>query len=593
MKTVDPDEGVNTLPEVESTRPVPREEDQTKTAGTYAIGLLLGKGGQGEVWLAHDKRIGRDVALKRLKHATPSEDDTSRFLREARVQARLDHPAIVPVYDLGRDELGRPFFTMKRLAGHALDKMLSTTPHARQKLLRAFVDVCRAVDFAHSRGVVHRDLKPANIILGEFGEVYVIDWGVARVIGDVAEVVTADIDTLEGSAPAGKALGTPGYMAPEQMSDPEVGRAADIYSLGSILFEILANEPLHPRGKPAIDSTITGAVVMSAALRRPDRNVPPELDALCVAMLAMNPVTRPTARRCAERVEEFLDGDRDVERRRTMATELVRAARRDLDGDHRTDAMRAASRALALDPNVAGAAEIVMRVMLEPPRVPPPELLEAIRRADAEDVSRHAKAAFPGYLLMAAFLPIIVWNGVLSWPLVIAAVGLALGMAAAAHGLRRQPLRSFDWMVIYAIGNAAVVATLGRVAGELTVVPALLAFITASVITYPMFLERPLVLLGIMLGGLFVPLLLEASGLIARSWELRDGGLFLRGVAMNYGSVSAVITVLLAATATIVMAAVQSTVLGRAARTAQHKLVAQAWHLRQLLPAQTRMLTQS
>ena len=585
MKTADP--------EVESTRPMLREEDQTKTAGTYAIGQLLGKGGQGEVWLAHDKRIGRDVALKRLKHGAPSEDDTSRFLREARVQARLDHPAIVPVYDLGRDELGRPFFTMKRLAGHALDKTLSTTPHARQKLLRAFVDVCRAVDFAHSRGVVHRDLKPANIILGEFGEVYVIDWGVARVIGDVAEVVTADIDTLEGSAPAGKALGTPGYMAPEQMSDPEVGRAADIYSLGSILFEILANEPLHPRGKPAIDSTLTGAVVMSAALRRPDRGVPPELDALCVAMLAMNPKTRPTARRCAERVEEFLDGDRDVERRRTMATELVWAARADLDGDHRADAMRAASRALALDPNVSGAAEIVMRVMLEPPRQPPPELLEAIRRSDADDVARHARAAFPGYLLMAAFLPIIVWNGVLSWPLVIAAVGLALGMAAAAHALRKRPLRSFDWMVIYAIGNAAVVATLGRVAGELTVVPALLAFITASVITYPMFLERPLLLLGIMLGGLFVPLVLEASGVIARSWELRDGGLFLRGVAMNYGSVSAVITVLLAATATIVMAAVQSTVLGRAARTAQHALVAQAWHLRQLLPAQTRALTQT
>jgi hypothetical protein len=231
--------------------------------------------------------------------------------------------------------------------------------------------------------------------------------------------------------------------------------------------------------------------------------------------------------------------------------------------------------------------------MLEPPRQPPPGLVEAIRRSDAEDVSRHAKAAFPGYLLMAAFLPIIVWNGVLAWPTVLLSVGFALAMAVAAQALRRRPLRSFDWMVVYGIGNAAVVALLGRVAGELTVVPALLAFITASVITYPMFLERPLVLLAIMLGGLFVPLVLEATGVIARSWELRDGGLLLRGVAMNYGSVSAVITVLLAATATIVMAAVQSTVLGRAARSAQHKLVAQAWHLSQLLPAQTRPLTQT
>ncbi len=566
-------------------------DDPTTATGTYAIGELLGKGGQGEVWLAHDKRIGRDVALKRLKAASPNEDDVSRFLREARVQARLDHPSIVPVYDLGRDQLGRPFFAMKRLSGRGLDQILSTTPTARQKLLRAFVDVCRTIDFAHSRGVVHRDLKPANIVLGDFGEVYVIDWGVARVIGDVPEVVTADIDTLEGSAPAGKALGTPGYMSPEQMSDPECGRPADVYALGSILFEILANEPLHPRGKTAIQSTLTGGTVLSAALRRPDRGVVPELDSLCVTMLAMNPKIRPTARRCAERIEEFLDGDRDVERRRMMATELVTAARTDLDGDHRAEAMRAASRALALDPNVVGAAEIVMRVMLEPPRQPPPGLVDAIQRSDADDVARHAKAAIPGYLLMAAFFPIIVWNGVLSWATLLLSIGCAIAMAAAARALKARPVRSFDWMVVYGIGNALVVALLGRVVGELTVVPALLAFITASVITYPMFLERPMVLAGIMLGGLFVPLLLEASGVIERSWELRDGGLFLRGVAMNYGSVSAVFTLLLACTATIVMAAVQSTIIGRAARTAQHKLVAQAWHLSQLLPRQSHGLS--
>jgi hypothetical protein len=271
----------------------------------------------------------------------------------------------------------------------------------------------------------------------------------------------------------------------------------------------------------------------------------------------------------------------------------VRTARGDLDRGHSPEAMRAASRALALDPNITGAAEIVMRVMLEPPRQAPPELVEAIHRSDAEDVARHAKAAIPGYLLMAAFFPIIVWNGVLSWPTLLLAIGCALGMGVAARALKARPVRSFDWMVIYGIGNSVAVALLGRVVGELTVVPALLAFITASVITYPMFLERPIVLAGIMIGGLFVPLLLEASGVLARSWELRDGGLFLRGVAMNYGSVSAVFTLLLACTATIVMAAVQSTIIGRAARAAQHKLVAQAWHLSQLLPQQSRALTQA
>ena len=240
-------------------------EDRTKTAGPYAIGEVIGRGGGGEVLLAHDRRIGRDVALKRLRSASPDEDEIGRFLREARIQARLEHPAIVPVYELGRDELGRPFFAMKRLAGKTLSEVLAVA--TRERMLRAFADVCRAIDYAHSRGIVHRDLKPANIVLGEFGEVYVIDWGVARVIGDA--VLMPDIDTIEGTTDSGQKLGTPKYMAPEQAENPEVDRPADIYSLGVILSEIL----------------------------RADR--PLELDALCTAMLSRDPAKRPTARECA------------------------------------------------------------------------------------------------------------------------------------------------------------------------------------------------------------------------------------------------------------------------------------------------------
>jgi serine/threonine-protein kinase len=310
-------------------------------------------------------------------------------------------------------------------------------------------------------------------------------------------------------------------------------------------------------------------------------------------MLAVNPTIRPNARRCAERVEEYLDGDRDVERRRSMATELVWTARNDFTAGHGSEAMRAASRALALDPQVEGAAEIVTRMMLEPPRDPPAELRAALRQADSADVARHAKAAIPGYVLMASFLPIIVLNGVLSWPVVLSAVGIALGMAVAARALRDRPERSFDWMVIYGIGNAAAVAMLGRIVGEITVVPALLSFITASVITYPMFLERPAVLGGIMLGGLFLPLVLELIGIIPPTFQLREGGILMKSNAMDFGGKAAVATLLLASTATIVNSAIQSTVLGRANRAAQHKLVIQAWHLSQLLPTQTRPLTQA
>ncbi|MBA3501630.1 MAG: serine/threonine protein kinase, partial [Deltaproteobacteria bacterium] len=204
----------------------------------YEVGEILGRGGMGEVVLAEDKTIGRRVAIKRMRAATPTPDAVARFLREAHIQARLDHPAIVPVHELGHDKDGRPYFTMKRLAGVTLHTVLKEGKATPQKLLRAFVDVCLAIEFAHQRGIVHRDLKPSNIMLGHYGEVYVLDWGVARVIGD-AELAGVAIDSLEGETQQGAVLGTPGYMSPEQMRGDEITPATDIYALGAILFEIL------------------------------------------------------------------------------------------------------------------------------------------------------------------------------------------------------------------------------------------------------------------------------------------------------------------------------------------------------------------
>jgi serine/threonine-protein kinase len=559
-------------------------EDATTVSGAYLFGEVLGRGGMGEVLLAHDRRIGRDVAVKRLRSGSPATDEVARFLREARIQARLAHPAIVPVYELGRDPAGRPYFTMKRLSGTTLADLLAAGGAQRQRLLRAFVDVCRAVDFAHSRGVVHRDLKPANIVLGEFGEVYVLDWGVARVLGDATGVATADIDTLEGSAPAGQVLGTPGYMAPEQLQHPEVGRPADVYALGAILFELLAGEPLHPR-QGAIQSTLSSATVTSPGARRPDRGIAPELDALCIAMLVADPTLRPTARRCAEGIEQYLDGDRDLARRRTMAIDLVWQARAAFDTGLRVDAMRAASRALALDPNAEGAAELVTRLMLEPPREASPELHEAIRRTDADGISRHARAAIPGYLLIAGFLPMIIANGVKSWPLVIVETIAALAMAYAAWRLVRAPQRSYGWMVAYGCGNALLLAVMSRLSGSFTFVTALTSFITASLITYPVFLRRPWVLVVVMLAGFLVPVSLELAGAMTPTWLLVDGGVLITGYAMKVEGQLVIYTTLLASTATVVMAGVQSVKLARANRDAQHRLVIQAWHLRQLLPA--------
>src|SRR5678815_2301398 len=201
------------------TRPPPTTEMR------YRFGEVLGEGGMGEVLLAHDEHIGRDVAVKRIRSTEPSAEELSRFLREARVQGRLEHPAVVPVHDLTADRDGRPFFVMKRLTGTTMQELLAglragseaDAAATRRRLLRAFADVCLALEFTHSNGIIHRDLKPANIVLGDFGEVYVLDWGVARAVteaadagGPVSAPLAADLKLDTGDTLVGTVLGTPG-----------------------------------------------------------------------------------------------------------------------------------------------------------------------------------------------------------------------------------------------------------------------------------------------------------------------------------------------------------------------------------------------
>jgi serine/threonine-protein kinase len=567
------------------------ERDDTKISSVYAMGEVIGRGGMGEVVLAHDRRIGRDVAIKRVRGGhTPTEDEVARFLREARIQARLDHPAIVPVYELGRDDAGQPFFTMKRLVGVTLGEMLASPVPTKQRLLRAFADVCRAIDFAHRRGVVHRDLKPSNIVLGEFGDVYVLDWGVARVIDDTdAEPVTADDKTLEGAGPAGRILGTPGYMAPEQLDRADVDRPADVYALGAILFEILAGEPLHPRGADpaaAIASTL-GDGNRAPARRRADRGIAPELDAACTAALAKDPAMRPTARRLADRIEDYLDGDRDVARRRNMAMDLLWSARIALDDGRRAEAMRAAGRALALDPEAPGAAELLTHLMLEPPREPPPELVAELRHIDEQIVRKRARVAIVAYMTIASFLPIAAWNGIRKWDVVLGVFGAAITMALAALQLRRRPDRSFAEMMVYAVGNAALLVLLSRMAGPFTFVPALACFMIMSVMSYPAFVQRPWALIATIIVGFLAPIVLEQLDLLPMTWELRAGQLISHAGALELGGSSSLWMVLIASVATILIAGVHAATVSKANRSSQHQLAMQAWHLRQLIPAAT------
>ncbi|HEY3807687.1 MAG TPA: serine/threonine-protein kinase [Kofleriaceae bacterium] len=550
----------------------------------YVLGAAIGAGGMGEVLGARDSKIGRDVAIKRMRVATP--ELRERFLREAKIQARLDHPAIAPVYELGEDASGQPYFTMKRLAGTTLlDRLAAGDPP--QRLLRAFVDVCHAIDFAHARGVVHRDLKPANIMLGEFGEVYVLDWGVARVVTQLAitELPTAASPSVQPDAHtlAGALLGTPGYMAPEQARGHEVGLAADVYSLGCILFEILAGEPLHPPGTGALGTTIS-APSQSPAARAPDRAVAPELDAACTAALAGDPASRPTARELAQRVDRYLDGDRDQEQRAKLAAELVVRAR-EVAGNsaRRSDAIRDAGRALALDPDSPEAAALVMTLMLEPPKQLPAELrrhLETISTGAAVHSARQVV-----WLLLATFglIPLAVWVGVTNWPLLGMIYGLVAILALDAY---LQTRRGYVTMSVPLVFGTLLVVMVSRFTGSIAFAPTIAMLFVVGLASHSKLAERPVLVLGCALLAMFAPVALELAGVFSRSWDVAGDSVVLRSQILHLSGTSAYLFLLGGNAFFIVAMFLFARSLTTSGVQARERLEIHAWQLRQLLPVQ-------
>lgn len=210
----------------------------------YEIIDRVGQGGMGTVYRARDRELGREVALKVVRLPEGSPDVAERMTREARTLARLEHPGIVPVHDVGTLPDGRVFYAMKLVRGAPLDALPSSSFAER---LRIVERVCEAVAFAHAQGVIHRDLKPQNVMVGPFGEVLVMDWGVAKIVGDAAGSLGRSAGAGAASPAAastghGVVLGTPGYMAPEQAAgDPSlVDARADVYAIGAILRDLVA-----------------------------------------------------------------------------------------------------------------------------------------------------------------------------------------------------------------------------------------------------------------------------------------------------------------------------------------------------------------
>jgi serine/threonine-protein kinase len=298
------------------------------SAGTrFRILRPHAKGGLGVVFVAHDNELNREVALKEIQSQRAHDSNSrARFVMEAEITGRLEHPAIVPVYSFGQYADGRPFYAMRFIRGDSLQDAIGgfhratyVSPGERsmglRKLLMRFVDVCQAIEYAHSRGVLHRDLKPGNIMLGRYGETLVVDWGLAKAVGRRDTNAVDDETTLQpisasGSAPTqmGMAIGTPAYMSPEQALGQlsKLGPTSDVYSLGATLYHVLTGQA--PFGNDDLSTTLRQ--VPAGEFRKP-RELNPQiakpLEAICLKAMSLRREDRyrsPAA--LAEDVEKWL-----------------------------------------------------------------------------------------------------------------------------------------------------------------------------------------------------------------------------------------------------------------------------------------------
>jgi serine/threonine-protein kinase len=580
-----------------TTVPVSRSTGNTTIVDRYKVDRVLGQGGMGEVLLARDERIGRDVAIKQIRTTQPSAEEMSRFVREAYIQGRLEHPAIVPVHDVMFDAAGKPYFVMKRLVGTDMHERLRTLragdvadeASERRKLLRAFVEVCTGIEFAHQQGIIHRDLKPANIMLGEYGEVYVLDWGVAHAAGDAAEAVAApsgrqDLALASGDTQAGTVLGTPAYMAPEQLVGDKVGPAADIYALGCILYEIASGEPLHTRARSL--GAAFEPIDARPSQRRPDS--PPELDQICERAVKLEATDRyPSARALGDAVQNFLDGDRDVAVRKELAQQHVRDARaaleRSRDDEGRRHAMQAAGRALALDPTNSDAADLVSRLMLEPPDQVPAEVEEHLAVIDFETARSQGRLAAITVMGYLAFVPLLLWSGVREPSLVVALAALSIICSMHVFLLIRR--EKFTEAPIYANAciNALLIAVVCRIVGPLIIAPTLVVTTLMAYSSHPRF-GKIWILAVILCAAVIVPWGLELVGVLEPTFEFASGTIILKSPVIHFSSTPTQLAFGMLMVSLVGVVAVLSRVLVMRQRDATRKLELQAWQLRQIVP---------
>lgn len=568
----------------------------------FELGRLVARGGMGDIHEVRDVALNRVMALKELRQpATPR--NRQRFLREARVQAALQHPGVVPIHDLIESPDGRVYFTMNRVEGETLADVLAapeSSGRSLHQLLAAFQSVCLTAEYAHEAGVVHRDLKPGNVMLGPFGEVYVLDWGIAKLASGVGRerrssgVVRDELVTHQGSA-----MGTPEYVAPEQYSDSATADVrSDVFSLGAILFEILCGEPLRAGDDLQVQQSIFRPSDPLARLRA--HGVAGELALICTKALAREPEDRyQSARALADAVEAHLSGARDLARRKREAGETVSAAMSrlsmpEVDVERTTaehaQAIRELAKALALDPERQDALGALRHILESDSAELPAVAAEELARQRSRGAVAAARASVMAYAFWVACVVLAAGISLVTWPQAAllgapAAVLIALNLWVGFQGRFPRPLAFFALL-----SGFGAVGTLAATSASHVLVPCM-AVTTAVTFLVAFRFDRWLC------GATFVvapmaavtPELLHWSGVWPGAHPLGHASFDLMRLPAAFepywrGAITTAIALLVVTCAALVWRVVA------VLEAAERRQAARAWWLRQVLPEVTASL---